>query len=178
MFARNTTLAACVTFAATLAVLAAQAAPFPELTLKDRSGNEQSLSAFQGKIVVLNFWATWCGPCRDELPMLDKLSTHYDSKDVVFVAVSIDDKTTQNKIATFLEKKKIENLPIYTGATAETLKQFDLGIAVPATIILDRDGEVIGRVLGEAEKRDITSRVDWALNGKHGKKPKPVQKNL
>jgi len=178
MFARNTTLAACVSFAVILAVFAAQAAPFPELTLKDRAGHQQLLSAFQGKIVVLNFWATWCGPCRDELPMLDKLSTQYQANDVVFVAVSIDDKTTQDKIAGFLQKKKIENLPIFTGATADTLKQFSLGIAVPATIILDRNGEVIGRVLGEAEKRDITSRVDWALNGEHGKRPKAIQNNL
>lgn len=178
MSARNCTLAACVVIAALLAVIAMQAAPLPDIAFTDLSGKPQSLDSFKGKIVVLNFWATWCGPCREELPMLDKLTKDYDPKDVVILAASIDDTKTQPNIALFLKKKKIENLPIWTGATAATLKQFDLGIIVPATIIVDRDGQIVGRILGEAEKRDITSRVNWALNGEQGKQPKPVQKNL
>ena len=178
MFSHRPLLSACAVIVALLAMVAAQAAPFPEVAFKDLSGKPQSLESYKGKVVVLNFWATWCGPCREELPMLDKLTNDYAEKDVVILAASIDDAKTQANIGRFLAKKKIEHLAIWTGAEASTLKQFDLGVMVPATIILDRDGNPIGRILGEAEKRDVTSRVNWVLNGKQGKPPKPVQKNL
>ena len=152
--------------------------PFPELTLKDQAGAVQTLSAYRGKIVVLNFWATWCGPCREELPRLDELAREYASKDVVFAAASLDDAETQSKIAPFLEKKKITTLPIWIGASPATLKQFQLGEMVPATIILDQNGEPIARIMGEASRKDITSRLDWLLNGRTGKPPKPLLKNF
>lgn len=151
------------------------AAPAPNLSLPDRSGQEQSLSQFRGKIVVLNFWATWCSPCREELPMLDKLSKEYVDKNVVFIAASIDDAQTKDKIPGFLTRKKIA-LPVWTGASPDTLKEFDLGGIVPATIILDQNGEPIGRIEGEARKKDITSRLDWVIGGKEGKQPKALLK--
>jgi len=178
MVARRLPIAACIVFVLSFRIGALQAAPLPDVAFTDLSGKPQSLEAFKGKVVVLNFWATWCGPCRDELPMLDKLVKEYGDKDVVILAASIDDESTQPKIQSFLEKKRIENMTIWKGARAEALKQFNLGIAVPATVILDRDGTVIGRVLGEAEKRDITFRVNWVLSGKPGKHPKMVQNNL
>ena len=152
--------------------------PFPELTLRDQSGTAQTLSAYRGKIVVLNFWATWCGPCREEMPRLDDLAREYASKDVVFVAVSLDDAETQPKIPGFLRKKKIASLPIWIGASTAALKQFQLGKMVPATIILDQNGEPIARIMGEASRKDITSRLDWLLNGRTGKQPKPLLKNF
>lgn len=154
------------------------AAPFPALSLKDRAGQEQSLSAYSGKIIVLSFWATWCGPCREELPRLDELAREYAPKDVVFIAASIDDRDTQAKIPAFLAKKNIYSLPIWVGAAPETLKEFQLSEIVPATIILDQNGQVIARIMGEASKKDITSRLDWLLNGRVGKQPKTLVKNF
>ncbi len=135
------------------------AAEAPQLSLHDQSGNPQSLSSYRGKIVVLNFWATWCIPCRREMPMLSKLAEQYSGKDVVFLAASLDEADTRPKIPEFLEKKKV-HLPIWIGATPDTLKQFDLGKMIPATIILDPRGEVIGRVLGQAREKDIR-RPEW-----------------
>jgi thiol-disulfide isomerase/thioredoxin len=152
--------------------------PFPELTLKDQTGTVQTLSAYRGKIIVLNFWATWCGPCREELPRLDELAREYASKDVVFVAASLDDAETQSRIASFLDKKRISNIPIWIGATPATLKQFQLGEVVPATIVLDQSGDPIARIMGEASRKDITSRLDWLLNGRTGKQPKSLLKNF
>jgi len=152
--------------------------PFPELTLNDQTGTVQTLSAYRGRIVVLNFWATWCGPCREELPRLDELAREYASKDVVFVAASLDDAETQSRIAAFLEKKRISTIPIWIGASPATLKQFQLGEVVPATIILDQNGEPIARIMGEASRKDITSRLDWLLNGRTGNPPKPLLKNF
>ena len=151
----------------------AAAKPAPELALKDQSGQEHSLASYRGKVVVLNFWATWCMPCRHELPMLNKLAQEYTGKDVEFVAASLDEKDTQKQIPRFLEKKKI-SLPVWIGATPDTLTQMDLGKIIPATIILDQHGEVVGRIMGEARRKEIVERLDWALNGRVGKAPKAV----
>jgi thiol-disulfide isomerase/thioredoxin len=154
----------------------AQAAQTPELSFKNHSGGREFLSAYRGKIVVLNFWATWCLPCREEMPMLDKVMSKYANENVVFFAVSLDSAETQPKISQFLEKKKI-TLPIWLGASTESLKQLNLGEIIPATIILDRDGQIIMRILGEASRRDITTRLDWLLGDRSGKAPKLLIKN-
>jgi thiol-disulfide isomerase/thioredoxin len=156
------------------ALLRAEAAP--DFTLINLDGKTHSLAEYRGKIVVLNFWATWCLPCREEMPMLSKLAPKYDEKDVAFLAASIDDAQTQPKIARFLEKKKI-TLAVFTGATPETLKQFHLGEIVPATLILDRDGTPTFRIEGEASKKDISSRLDWLLSQRAAKQPKLLVKN-
>jgi thiol-disulfide isomerase/thioredoxin len=115
-------------------------------------------------------------PCREEMPMLSKLAGKYDEKDVAFLAASIDDAKTQPRVAHFLEKKKI-TLAVFTGATPETLKRFDLGEIVPATLILDRDGAVAFRIEGEASKKDIASRLDWLLSDRSGKGPRILIKH-
>jgi len=153
-----------------------RAAATPDFTLTSLDGKAHSLAEYRGKVVVLNFWATWCLPCREEMPMLSKLAPKYDEKDVVFLAASIDDAQTQPRIARFLQKKKI-TLAVFTGATPETLKQFDLGEIVPATLILDRDGALAFRIEGEASKKDISSRLDWLLSERSGKQPKALIKN-
>jgi thiol-disulfide isomerase/thioredoxin len=152
------------------------AAAAPDLTLTNLDGKTHSLAEYRGKIVVLNFWATWCLPCREEMPMLSKLAPKYDEKDVAFLAASIDDAQTQGKIAHFLEKKKI-TLAVFTGATPETLKEFNLGEIVPATLILDRDGAPAFRIEGEASKKDVASRLDWLLSERSSKQPKILVKN-
>jgi thiol-disulfide isomerase/thioredoxin len=154
----------------------AQTTQTPEISFKNRSGGTESLSAYRGKIVVLNFWATWCLPCRQEIPMLDKVASKYANENVVFFAASLDSADTQPKISRFLEKKKI-TLPIWLGASTESLKQLNLGGVIPATVILDRDGQVVMRILGEASRRDITLRLDWLLGDRSGKAPKSLIKN-
>jgi len=153
-----------------------RAAATPDLTLTNLEGKAHSLAEYRGKIVVLNFWATWCLPCREEMPMLSKLATKYHDKDVEFLAASIDDAQTQPKIARFLEKKKI-TLAVFTGPTAATLKQFELGEIVPATLILDRNGTPTFRIEGEASKKDISTRLDWLLSNRATKQPKILLKN-
>ena len=157
--------------------LRAQTASPPTLSFNDLSGKSHSLAEYRGKIVVLNFWATWCFPCREEMPMLSKLSSGYADQQVVFLAVSIDDAQSQPKIPRFLEKKKI-TLPVFTGATAATLHDFQLGEMLPATIFLDRDGSPAFRIMGEASKKDVSSRLDWMLSDRSSKSPKALIKNF
>ena len=146
-------------------------------TFADLAGKSHSLGEYRGKVVVLNFWATWCFPCREEMPMLNKLAPEFRGKSVEFLAVSLDDSASQPKIPRFIEKKKI-SLPLFTGGTSKTLTQFELGNVVPATVIFDRDGLPVFRILGEASRKDIASRVEWLVSDRAGKKPKELQKNL
>ena len=109
--------------------------------------------------------------------MLSKLAPRYSPDEVVFLAASLDDAETQSKIPRFLEKKKI-TLTIYMGATPATLKQLQLGEIIPATLILDRDGSAVFRILGEASKKDIAKRLEWLLSDRSAKPPKPLIKNF
>jgi thiol-disulfide isomerase/thioredoxin len=113
-----------------------RAAATPDITLTNLDGRAHSLAEYSGKVVVLNFWATWCLPCREELPMLSKLAPRYAEKEVVFLAASLDDAQTRSKIPRFLQKKKI-TLAVFTGVTSGVLKEFQLGEIIPATLILE-----------------------------------------
>ena len=146
-----TRAAATVLFVFSLACFSVIAQTPAEPAFNDLSGKSHSLAEYQNKVVILNFWATWCGPCRDEIPMLSKLSKDFAPPDVVFLAVSLDEKSRE-KIPRFLEKKKI-TLSVFTGATPATLHDFQLGEIVPATIILDRQGQPAFRIMGQASKK-------------------------
>lgn len=145
----------------------------PELSLKDLSGAKHSIAEYRGKILVLNFWATWCGPCREELPMLNAVAKQYASKDVVFIEASLDGKKDERKIPQFLAKEGVA-LPVWVGADPAVLKKLDLGKIIPATLIVDRGGRAVARLLGEARRDDLTARLDWILAGESGQAPAAV----
>ena len=147
----------------------------PSLTAKDLNGHMQKLSSLRGQIVVLSFWATWCGPCQEELPRLSKLSEGYAGKNVHFVAVSIDEPKDRAKIAPFLQKQNV-TLEVWQGANTDTLSSFGLGDIVPGTVIVNDHGEVVSRIMGEARDEDVQHSVDWLLNGRRDKAPEAMIK--
>jgi len=162
------------------AVLAASfvpafAKPVPDIHFKDLAGHTQKLADLRGSITVVTFWATWCTPCQDELPKLSQLRQEYAAKGIRFVAISIDEQKDYKKIEPFLHKQNI-NLDVWTGGDADTLARLHLGDEVPATIILDKNGEPAGRVLGEAHPEDIGIYLDWLLDNRSGEAPQPVIK--
>ena len=146
------------------------------LHFQGRDGSQHTLAELRGTPAVINFWATWCGPCREEMPLLQKLSETYTTQGVRFVAISLDAPETQDKIDAAVQKRGF-HIPVWTGATDRTLADLKLGVLVPATLILDAEGEVIGKIEGEASAKDVRSRLDWVLHGRQGKQPKIVQKN-
>lgn len=152
------------------ALIPAFAKPVPNLELADLAGHHQKLSALRGQIVVLSFWATWCGPCKEELPRLSQLSDTYRGKNVRFIAVSIDEKKDRPKIEPYLEKQNI-HLEVWVGGDSDLLGRYGLGDIVPATLILDPQGEVITRITGEATDQDVRTRLDWLLGGRSGPAP-------
>ncbi|WP_263381615.1 TlpA family protein disulfide reductase [Granulicella arctica] len=146
------------------------------IKFKDRAGATHTIAELRGHPAVVNFWATWCGPCKDEMPRLQKLSETYALKNVQFVAISLDAPDTRNKIDATLATAGFK-IPVWLGATDRTLTDLKLGILVPATLILDENGEVVGKIEGEAKDVDIQSRLDWLLGGKQGQQPTLIQKN-
>ncbi|ADW70290.1 TlpA family protein disulfide reductase [Granulicella tundricola] len=167
---------------AALALLAALCVPVTaepiahSLTFQDRTGHSHTFDELRGHPAVINFWATWCGPCKEEMPRLQKLSESYAPQNVAFIAISLDAPDTRSRIDSVIQKRNF-HLPIWTGATDATLTELKLGVLVPATLILDSDGEIIGKIEGEASEKDIRSRLTWALNGHQGKQPNVIQKN-
>src|SRR4051812_31518218 len=147
------------------ALLHAKRVPNP--AFKTLDGQSRKLSALRSQIVVVNFWATWCGPCQEELPRLVRIAASYSSKPVKFVFVSIDDPKNRGKIPSALAKLHVD-LESWVGADTDTLSSFGLGDIVPGTVILDESGQPIARVMGEAREEDVRKAIDWLLGGKKG----------
>ena len=166
-------------FAVAVAALAltASAKPVPDLRFKDLAGQPQKLSSLRGSVAVVNFWATWCASCREEIPRLAVLKQRYAGKGVRFVAISADDPKDRVKVEQFFHVRAI-SLEIWLGADLDTLDRLQLGNALPATLVLDQDGNAIGRIEGEAREADITAYLDWLLGGRPGPAPAPLVKHV
>ncbi len=171
---KRTSLAILVS--ALLAIVAKEP-PKAELTLKDAGGQKVSLRDYRGKIVVLNFWATWCGPCNDEMPMIVEIEREYRNRGVAFVAASLDDSKTKSRIPAFLSKYQVE-FPVWYGATGDDLARLGLGEAVPATVFIDQEGHITARVLGQMRKDELKERLDWLTGDRTGPAPQPIVKHL
>lgn len=112
-------------------------------------GQENTLADYRGKIVVLNFWATWCAPCRKEMPSLDRLEAALGGEDFAVVTLA----TGRNKlpaIEAFFAEGALTNLPILLDPKSAVARDMDV-LGLPATILLNRDGQEFARLVGEAE---------------------------
>jgi thiol-disulfide isomerase/thioredoxin len=143
------------------------------LPFKDMSGKKVKPSDLRGKVAVLNFWATWCVPCRAEMPLFVEAEKEYRPKGAAFVAISLDDHTTRPKIPDFIGEFRID-FPVWTGASTMDLDDLKLGPALPATAFLDRDGHIAARVLGQIQKQELRERLDWLLGNRQGPQPEPL----
>ena len=121
----------------------------PALHFEDGAGQRLSLGDFRGRAVVLNLWATWCAPCREEMPALDRLQAMFDKSRLLVLPLSIDRRGAP-AVREFYRDLRLAALGVYvdrSGAAAS-----DLGaIGLPTTLLVDRDGSEIGRKIGPAE---------------------------
>jgi thiol-disulfide isomerase/thioredoxin len=165
-------LSAAALVCAVMFAAAAEKQP-AELHATDLAGKKVQLKDLRGKVVVLNIWATWCGPCKAEMPMLVETEKAWSPKGVAFIGVSIDDKKGQQDIPAFVKKYSI-GFPIWMGAGNSEVERLGLGEAVPDTAFLNRDGMIVFRVLGEISKPELLERLNW-LSGDHsGTQPKAL----
>jgi thiol-disulfide isomerase/thioredoxin len=121
----------------------------PEIKFQDADGRERSLTDWRGKVVLLNLWATWCLPCRKEMPALDRLQASLGSDQFQVVAISVD-RTGLAGAKKFLEETKTPNLAVYADPTARLASSLRAA-GLPATLLIDKEGRELGRLLGPAE---------------------------
>jgi thiol-disulfide isomerase/thioredoxin len=123
--------------------------PVPALAFKDATGADASLDKFRGKVVLLNLWATWCAPCRAEMPALNALQKELGGKDFEVVALSLDLKGIE-VAQKFLTEVKADGLTTYIDGSAKALTTLQAP-GLPTTLLIDREGRELGRLLGPAE---------------------------
>ena len=141
-----------------------------KLSFHDLEGRQTRLKDLDGQIIVLNFWATWCGPCRAELPRLAELSKQYPPEKVSFVLLSIDEKGKFDQVRKFVADQNL-SLPVWVGASVNQLEDFSGVNVVPATLIVDEHGEIVRAINGEAQPDDVKRVLDWLLAGRKGEAP-------
>ena len=136
-----------------------------KLALHNLDGNKTRLSDYQGRIVVVNFWATWCGPCKEELPRLGEIAQQYAAQNVAFILISIDEQKKLASVRDYIAQQKV-TLPVWIGASTDMLEQFSGTNIVPATLIVDEKGEIVRSINGEAQEEDVKQALDWLLGGR------------
>ena len=143
-----------------------------ELRLKDPFGTEQRLSSLKGRIVILNFWATYCIPCRKEMPDLAAIQNEFAALGVQVIGASTDELKDREKVLQFVKETKV-NFPVWMGASSADMIRFGLGTALPGTVIIDREGRVAKVISGVIDKTDIRKQIESMLATAEQARAKP-----
>ena len=134
-----------------------------DLTLKDLSGVDQSLQSLKGRIVVLNFWATYCVPCRTEMPELAAVQNEFAALGVQVIGVSTDAISERAKVMQFVRETKV-NFPIWLGGSSEHMIKFGLGAALPGTVVIDREGKIAKIISGVVDQKMLRKEIEALLS--------------
>ena len=147
------------------------ATPAPQTSFEDHAGRTWRIGDFDGQVVLLNFWATWCAPCVRELPSLDRLQAELGGADFAVVAVSWD-RAGLPVVRPFLQQLGIEHLDIYLDRAGKTRLGFGVS-GLPTTFLIDADGRLVGGLEGPAEwdSPEAEALIRYYLDG-----PSPVTK--
>jgi len=121
-----------------------QTLPSIDFELENLQGNKELLSDYLGKVVFLNFWATWCGPCQSEMPAMEKV--YRELKDEGFVILAVDLAEEKDTVQKFIEERNL-TFPVLLDKTGEVGSIYDAR-SIPTTYLIDRDGNVLGRAIG------------------------------
>ena len=128
----------------------------PDIKFADAEGNIHKLSDYKGKVVLVNFWSTWCDPCVHEMPALAELAGFMMGKDFELLPISIDSKG-KKIVQKFYEEGKLKGLPILTDEKGLVFQQLKLQ-ALPTSLLIDRHGRLIAKIMGE---------IDWSSKETH-----------
>ncbi|MDQ2640488.1 MAG: TlpA family protein disulfide reductase [Pseudomonadota bacterium] len=134
----------------------------PDFTRADLAGKEVRLSGYRGKLVLLNFWATWCPPCREELPVFSRWQKDLQARGLQVIGLSMDDDVAEVK--KFLAEYPV-TFPIAMGG-AKFAEQFGGVLGVPLTYLIDAQGRVVARYQGEADLKKMEAKVKELLDAK------------
>ena len=134
--------------------------PISSLIFEDFSGNEINLKDYQGKLVIINFWATWCSPCKKEMPSLDSLYQNNDFKNLQVFAINME-QPNKFKTKKFYTELNIKKLEIFFDRDLNFVKEFKLR-GVPTTVLINKKGEEFARIIGEVNFQD-KKFIQWLL---------------
>jgi thiol-disulfide isomerase/thioredoxin len=148
-----------------------------ELSLRCTDGQQLRLKDHRGKVVLVNFWATWCVPCNTEMPLLVNEEANYRSRGVVFIAASVDDVKSRKQVPAFVSRNNVR-FPVCLGANGVDLDRLGMGQAVPSTAFLDQQGHVVFRVTGPIRAEELRERLDWLTGSRSGPPPAGLVKHL
>ena len=138
----------------------------PSFKLRNIKGNYESLESYRGEVVVLNFWATWCAPCRIEMPSFEKLYRRYRSEGVTVLAITLD-KNSENKIKSFVDEYGL-SFPILLDEKGEVERLYP-SMTIPFTYIIDRQGRIVARVDGAKnwESSETFEAIEYILKNRN-----------
>lgn len=122
--------------------------PLPELQLQDAEGRPRTLADYRGKVVLLNYWATWCAPCIEEMPALDRLQARLGGDGFAVVPVSVD-KESRESVLAFLDRLNVARLGTLLDRSGASMRALAIR-GLPTTILVDREGREVGRLEGAA----------------------------
>ena len=129
-----------------------------DIEFKDVNNNTLNLENYKNKLIIINFWATWCAPCRKEMPSLDKLQINKEFKTLKIIPINVGQENL-NKSKDFFEKLKINNLEIYFDSGIKLANKFGLR-GLPTTVLINKDGEEFGRIIGYIDFKD-KNLIKW-----------------
>lgn len=121
----------------------------PEFNTLNLNGNKTNLSDYAGNVVLLNFWATWCSPCRREMPDMEKLWQRYQDSGFVVVGMSNDEGDKRKRIATFIKKVKL-SFPILLDPDSKISDLYDVS-GIPVSFLINREGKIVAKIVGTRE---------------------------
>ena len=139
-----------------------QRTPAPKLVFSDIPGARKQFSQLKGKVIVVNFWATWCMPCRAEMPELVKAYATYRDRGVEFVGAANEPRSAKAKVREFMQGMQIQ-FPVWLEASEDHMKALGVGPGLPATVIVDAQGRVAARIVGVTDGAQLRELLDRIL---------------
>ena len=136
--------------------------PAPDFALESLNGETVRLSDFRGKVVLVNFWATWCGPCKILTPWLVDLQNQYRPQGLEIIGIALDEDATKAEIAEFADKERV-NYAVLIG-NEKVAESYGGVPAMPDTFFISRDGQIVNRIIGLKSKGVLEDSIKKALD--------------
>ncbi len=134
----------------------------PDFCLEGLNGKRVQLRSLKSNVILLNFWATWCGPCKEEMPSVEALYQHYKERDFVLLTISVDEGSSETT-RKFIQKNRY-SFPVLLDPGGKTLDLFQID-RIPAMVVIDKKGRILGRAIGSRDwsRPEVFSFIDQVL---------------